>query len=210
MRSRNLPIEGASVTLDIGDGPTISRTESGGQYRFDRVPTDAEGLLSVTAQGYKPFERQLSPRTRSEFRRILLWNVASAGANVQTGVRQALVLLRQKIETEYPSGDLNLALYAYGRVNNTGALVCVADLRASVPDRTPIRIGRTPVGRCFRRKQPLQINTLNGLAVDMILMSRSPAKSACLCRNSGWQSPSFVPSLRVGELVRCISPRVRT
>jgi hypothetical protein len=67
-----LPVEGAKVTLDIGDGPTVFRTDSAGEFHFYKVPPDAEGLLSVTAKGYKPFDRQLSARSRNEFRRILL------------------------------------------------------------------------------------------------------------------------------------------
>jgi hypothetical protein len=125
-----------------------------------------------------------------------LWNLASAGAEVQAEVRQALSWLQQKIEAEHHSGDLNLALYAYGRMNETGALACVADLRASVPNRTTIKVGRTPVGRCFRRKQPLQVNTLNGLAIDNDSYEAVPGEERLPAPKFGLAIPLFCPEPR--------------
>ncbi|WP_180539722.1 hypothetical protein [Nevskia soli] len=85
--------------------------------------------------------------------------------NAQAGMRQAelrheldefAVQLRQQFATP----ELNLSLYVYRSLNTVGSLVCAAGTNATNSNPGRIQVGRTPVGRCYRRNKIILFNSL--------------------------------------------------
>src|SRR5207237_7682605 len=62
------------------------------------------------------------------------------------------------------------------RINQRGALICAADLKAQRPDRGHIRIGRTLVGRCYRRKELLLSTSLKPTSADDLAYEPVPGE----------------------------------
>jgi hypothetical protein len=128
-----------------------------------KLPEDEESFLKATDAG---FLRDIQAKLR----------MLPHDQSNQQQVRAELEILRERLEATYPSGDLNLALYAYSRVGERGALVCVSDLKSPKPNTAPIAIGRTLVGRCYRRKRAILFNTLKPLTPDDLYYEPVPGE----------------------------------